>query len=407
MKTKQKREERAKLVADARKILDSVKDGEAMTGEQTQEYDRIMARVDTLKDEIDRLEKQDALEAHMSERVPRRAGREAPANDEVREQVEFENRAFDIYMRRGLGGMPAEMRDHMERRFQNAQSSGNDAAGGYLVPEGFYGQIVSAELAFGAMLEPDLCFSFDSETGNPLPIVTDNDASNEGEVLTENTEVDDQDVTFGRVILNGPTFSSKIILVPNPLLQDSAFKLDAFLAKKIGTRIGRAKNRNFTIGDGSNKPTGVVNASTLGVTAASATVIAPDELIDLEHSVDPAYRTGARYMMHDSVMKQLKKKKDGQGRYLWQSGIAVKEPDTLNGYRYSINQHMASAATGQKAVLFGNFQNYWIRNVKGIMVMRLVERYAEKNQTAFIGFERADGNLIDAGTHPIKHLLMA
>jgi HK97 family phage major capsid protein len=125
------------------------------------------------------------------------------------------------------------------------------------------------------------------------------------------------------------------------------------------------------------------------------------------HSVDPAYRANARYMFNDGTLKVLKKKKDGDGQYLWLSGLAVREPDTIMGKPYTINQHMASIATGAKVALFGDFSKYYIRRVAGVQVLRLTERYADYNQTAFLMFARADGALVDAGTNPIKHLINA
>jgi len=407
MNSKKLREQRAKLVADARVLSDAVKDGETMTPENSVKFDEIMTEADRLKTEIDRSERLSDAESDLKARVDRRAGRDSLSADEAKDKLEIEAKAFKYYLCNGMHAMPDELRAVAVPRFQAAQGTGSDAAGGYTVPEGFYGQIISAELAFGGMLDPGVCDVFTTSTGNPLPIPTDNDTSNEGAILGENTQASEQDVTFGAVTLNGHTYSSKIIRVANQLLQDSAFNLDAFLAEKLGMRVARIMHRHFTTGDGASKPTGVVNASTAAFTSASASAISPDEIIDLAHDVDPAYRNGARYMMNDTTLLALKKQKDGEGRYLWSSGLAFKEPDTINGYPYTINQHMADIATGSKSMLFGNFKKYMIRNVAGIMVMRLVERYADYNQTGFVMFQRADGNLVDAGTNPIKHILQA
>lgn len=407
MNSKKLREQRAKLVADARLITDAVADGETMTAENSAKFDAIMAEADRLKGEIERVERLSDVEADLNARVERRAGRDSLSADEAKAKLDIEAAAFKHYLRNGMHGMPDDLRAVAVPRFQAAQGTGSDAAGGYTVPDGFYGQIMSAELAFGGMLEPGVCDVFTTSTGNPLPIPTDNDTANEGAILGENTQAGEQDVTFGAVTLNGHTYTSKIIRVANQLLQDSAFDLNSFLSAKLGMRVARIMHRHFTVGDGASKPTGVVNASTLGVSAAGAAAITPDELIDLAHSVDPAYRTGARYMMADGTLKAVKKLKDSQNRYLWLAGLAVKEPDTINGYPYSINQHMAAMTTGNKSMLFGQFSKYMIRNVAGILVMRLVERYADYNQTGFVMFQRADGNLVDAGTNPIKHLLQA
>jgi HK97 family phage major capsid protein len=206
-------------------------------------------------------------------------------------------------------------------------------------------------------------------------------------------------------MMNAHTYTSKLVLVANQLLQDSAFNLESFLAQKLGTRIARITNLHFTTGDGASKPTGVITAATMGQTGTTGetTSIIFDDLIELEHSVDPAYRSNARFMMNDQTLKIIKKLKDSQNRPLWLPGYAMKEPDTINGYGYEINQQMAIPAANAKSIAFGDFKNYFIRRVAGVQVLRLVERYADFNQTGFLAFQRYDGQLVDAGTHPIKY----
>ena len=165
-------------------------------------------------------------------------------------------------------------------------------------------------------------------------------------------------------------------------------------------------NTHFTAGDGVSKPSGVMTEATLGVTAASATEFTADELIDLEHSVDRAYRRNARLMMNDDALRVVKKLKDGAGRYLWLASPADGEPDTILGHAYTINQDVPAIAPSAKSILFGDFSKYYIRRITGARVLRLVERYADYNQIAFVAFQRWDGALIDAGTHPVKYLQM-
>lgn len=408
MRSKQKREERAKLVEDARALLNAVPDGQAIPAETSAKFDELMAKADALKAEIDRIERLEDEEAALSGRIERRAGRDNVSEDEAAAAIRSETETYLAWMRRGLNGLTDEQRAIAQRRIgeiQNAQSTVSGPGGGYTVPEGFYGQIISAELAFGGML--GVSTIIDTSSGNPLPIPTENDTSNEGGIIGENVQVGTQDVTFGAVTLNAHTYTSKLILVPNQLLQDSAFSLDAFLSRKMGERLARIQNRHATVGDGASKPQGIITGATLGVTAASATDITFDELIDLEHSVDPAYRMNARYMFADTTLKVLKKKKDGEGRPLWMPGYAVREPDTINGKPYTINQHVAAIAASAKPVVFGDFSKYMIRRVTGVQVMRLVERYADYNQTGFLAFQRWDGALVDAGTHPVKYLANA
>lgn len=289
-----------------------------------------------------------------------------------------------------------------------AQSVGTDSEGGYTVPEGFWNSLIESRLAFGGMRQART-FVFRTATGNDLPIPTVDDTSNTGAILNENTEDSELDVVFSEVILQAFKYTSKIVKVPFELMQDSAFDMAAFLGRILGTRLGRIENTHFTTGDASSKPNGAVTASALGKTAASSTAITHAEMTDLEHSVDPAYRNGAEFMFNDSTLSAIKQLTVGSSddRPLWAPGMVAGAPNTINGLPYVINQDMGSIATGVKVALFGDFSQYWIRDVGSLRLKRLDERYSEFDQVAFVALMRTDADLIDAGTDPLKHYIMA
>jgi HK97 family phage major capsid protein len=110
---------------------------------------------------------------------------------------------------------------------------------------------------------------------------------------------------------------------------------------------------------------------------------------------------------NDDALRVVKTLKDGAGRYLWLASPAESEPDAILGHPYTINRDVPAIAPSAKSILFGDFSKYFIRRITGVRVLRLVERYADYNQTAFVAFQRWDGALVDAGTHPIKYLQMA
>jgi len=276
------------------------------------------------------------------------------------------------------------------------------SAGGGLVPEGFMRNFEVALLAYGQMR--DACDIFRTAEGNPIPWPTTNDTTNKATLITENATVSETDVTVGQVTFNAYKFTSNIVNVPVELMEDSAFDLAATLSHLLGIRMARGLNDYYTTGSGASQPKGIVTASTT-FSAASANAIAADDLIGLEHSVDPLYRSGACFMMHDSIIKALRQLKDGFGRYLWSSGLQDGRPDTLSGYRVFYNQSMDSTiSSGKKTVLFGQTTKFKIREVATLRLRRLVERYADQDQEAFVAFMRADSNLLDAGTHPVKVL---
>lgn len=328
----------------------------------------------------------------------RRAVRAANGSTDFVHLHEYE-RAFDAYCRRGIGNMNAEQRSVLEKGEVRAQSIGTNSAGGFTVPPGFLQKITDAMKAFGGMLDSANVISTDS--GQPLVWPTADDTGNVGAILAENTAAPFQDITFAQKTLSAYMYTSKMILVSYQLLNDSAFDLNAWLPGKFAARIGRAINAHFTNGTGGGtQPSGLVpNLATGKVGATGQTVtVTGDDLIDLIHSVDPAYRNAnSRFMLADSSVKVVRKLKDTTGQYLWQPGLTAGSPDTLLGYGVVINQDMPVMAANAKSIAFGDFKAaYVIREVQGVSVKRFDERFADALQVGFLSFARYDGTVDDA-----------
>lgn len=424
IKARQLREQRKKLTVEAQALLS----GETITAEQRTKFDAIMADAEVLKGDIDRLES--LIDGEQRTAPPN--GRPNGPNFGDMAPEERQKLAFREYLKRGENRMNPELREIMtganlsideNGELRDMGTGGGNAlqgtGGGYFVPVGFINDVENAMKYYGPML--DTSTIMDTSTGNPLPYPTSNDTTVAGERIAEGTPVATQDVTLGNITFGAWMYSTKMVKVSRQLLQDSAFNVEAFLMDKFAERIGRAGNTDWTVGAGigSFAPNGIVTAATSsGVTAAGSSAndgtgaagtntLGSDDLLDLEHSIDILYRNGAKYMMHDLTLKAIKKVKDKYGRPLWMPGLSTKEPDSINGYGYAVNNDMAAIATGVKSVLFGQLKKYMIRRVKELGVLRLEERFAEFGQVAFIGFSRSDGQLLDAGTHPVKYLVQA
>jgi HK97 family phage major capsid protein len=310
---------------------------------------------------------------------------------------EFE-RAFDSYLRRGMSGLNQEQRGILERHETRDLSVGTNTAGGFTVPPGFLQRITDAMKAFGGML--DVANVIDTDSGQSLVWPSADDTGNVGAILAENVAASTLDVTFAQKTLGAFMYVSGIVRVSLQLLNDSAFDLNAWLPEKFAQRIGRAINAHFTNGTGGGtQPKGLVPNLTngkVGATGQTVTVTG-DDLIDLIHSIDPAYRNGnGRFMMNDSSVKVVRKLKDTTGQYLWQPGLSQDTPDTILGYPVTINQDMPVMAANAKSIAFGDFRAaYVIRRVQGVSVKRFDERYADALQVGFLSFARYDGTVDD------------
>ena len=396
------REERGDKLDEMTAILEKA-EGESrdFTEAEETDYNKLKSEADKLEARAVRLEDLFAKEKEAA----KIKGAQAEKREKKQGKEEDEKRYSQVfwqYARRGFARMKEEDISMVEER---AMSVGTGSEGGYTVPQGFSGKLEEALLTLGGVRS--VADVLTTATGNKIPYPTVNDTNNEGEIINENIEAgDSKEPTFGTVDIDAYTYSSKPILVSNQLLQDSAFDLEGFLARTVAQRIFRITNKHFTIGTGVGQPKGAVVASFKGADAA-ATAITYDNLIDLFHSVDSAYRLNASWMFSDNTLKAIKKLKDNDGKPIWQAGLVSGDPSTIMGKPYIINDNCPDIATGKKSILFGDFKKYLIRDVMGASLMRLRERYADKNQTAFILFSRHDGKLIDAGTHPIKHMLHA
>mgnify|MGYP001602518454 CR=1 FL=1 len=404
-KIKALREDRAKLVADAQVVLKQDK----MSPEDEKKFDALMADADAKKVEIDRHDRALSAERELETRVEQRAGRDGVPLSAARDTDEREVVAFNQWLRGGMEVLSAEERMIMMRRqntdpgIRAAQSVGTTTAGGFLVPQSFSDRLEVALKVFGGMLNEAEVLQTGSGADMPWPTV--NDTTQTGAILAENASIPSQDVTFASVTLKSYMYTSKLIAVSLQLMQDSFVSVDNVVADLAGQRLGRILNSHFTTGTGSGQPNGVVTAAAsgkVGTTGQTASVIY-DDLVDLIYSVDKAYRAGSKFMAADSSIKVVMKLKDSQNRPLWQPSVQAGQPDMLMGYPVVVNNDVAAMAANAKSIIFGDFTKYKIRRVQGMTLLRLNERYADNLQVGFFAFTRADGNLIDAGTNPVKY----
>lgn len=383
-----------RIAHEARAKLTEAETDGANVAEIEATFDRMMADADALEARAARLDKADAFTASYEAADERRERTERKI--ETGEKLTLEERqtaAVLNYLRTG---------DRTECR---AQSVGTASEGGYLVPTTLANQLIVSMKAFGPMNDDSVVTYLRTAGGNQINVPTLNDTSNKGSKVAENTQVGSASVAFGSKALNAYKYTSGAVLVSSELLTDAAFDVNGIVNGAIAERMGRIINEVMTTGDGSDDPNGIVTAAANGKTAALTNAVTADEILDLIHSVDPAYRGNAGLMFNDATLLAVRKLKDSEGRYIWQPNVVAGAAPTLHGYRYFINSDMASIGAGAKAILFGDFKRYTVRQAGGFEVKRLVERYADYDQVGFIAFARYDGELLDASA--VKALTLA
>ncbi|VVB52209.1 Phage capsid family protein [uncultured archaeon] len=412
--------------------------------------DRIIASISEMESDIVRIEKADKLQEELraiagatTRTIDPNAGNNLdPKKLEKRYRQNFIKALRQMPVSTGIGpdasnkadaSLSAEVREALqagvefERNFEQRDlAEGNILAHigtytglGFFVPTGFRDAIEQATKYFAPLLDGSVITVMDTATGQPLPMPTSNDTTQAATIVGEGSPVSEQDVTAGQINFGAYKFTSGLVKASLELIQDSAFDLEAWLIARFAERWGRGLENYLTNGTGSSQPTGLLtaiaasgavpvvaagSASNSGGSETGANSIGYSDLVNLEHSVDPSYRRGAKYMFHDQTLASIKRILDKFGRPLWVPGVAANAPDTVLGYQYVINQSMPQIAASNTTVAFGDMKKYIARRVKDLTVMKLVERYAELGQVGFVSFARLDANLLDAGTHPVNVL---
>lgn len=398
----QKREQRSALATETRALMDA-HPGEQWGDEQQQKYDGLVAQIERLDAEISREQKVLDIEARQKHKVRDRARRDGVSDDEAEHLQNQDKAVFRAWLAGGVDNLSAEQREIVAQRreaLRNTMSTTTGSEGGYLVPNEFSATLLESLKDYGGMRS--VAEVIRTETGASMDFPTTDATSEEGEIVGENAAVSNADASFGTLAHVVYKFSSKDIAVPFELLQDSAIDLEAHIRMRLTERLGRITNRMFTTGTGTGQPHGVVAGAASGKigTTGQTTSVIWEDLIDLIHSVDPAYRRSAScsLMFHDNTLRELKKLKDSQGRPLWLPGIDVAEPATIAGQRYTVNQDMPVMAASAKSILFGDFSRYIIRDVMQVALFRMTDSaYTKKGQVGFLAFMRSGGRLMDVG----------
>ena len=445
-KLKEMREKRAQVHADVTKLLQG-----AQTAETRSRVDAMLSEVETLGNDIARIERADKL-AHIET-----AEINQPTGDDKAYRsvwAEYMQRGVTPkYDKRALSGdkaaaLVAESRARFEQRDQEAGTQSisytQGTAGGYFVPAGFVQDVDKATAYFAPLLDGTVVRVMETASGQPLPYPKSNDTDQAWNVLGEAVQIQQNstgsgtrranyssqgvaapsgaagDIQVSNVVFGAWKGSTGLIRVSLELLQDSAFSVEAFLKEAFAVRMGRGYEWFLTQGTGSSQPVGLIpgiqassavpvvaagSSTNDGGSSTGANSIGYADIVSLIHSVDPSYRRGAKFMMHDQTLAHLKTRLDKYGRPLWVPSVREGEPDRLAGFEYVINQSMPQLAASATTMIFGDFSKFIVRKVKDLQVLRLDERFADYGQVAYVAFSRIDSQLVDGSGKALNTLV--
>lgn len=378
------REKIAQLANQANHIL-AEKGDQVWSKEDQTNFDNIANQIEQAKDQVKAIERMRELEADKF--FENAANIKKPDGKTINGME-----AMALYLRHG-NNVTAEQ----AVAIRNAMSTTTTTEGGYTVPSEVASMVIDKLKAYGGMRE--VANILNTSTGVAMNWPTSDGTADVGAIVGQNTAVNAADITFGTIAMNVFYYTSNKIALPLELIQDSAIDVVGYVVDRLSTRIARIQNTHFTTGGGTTVPDGVIpkaGTGKTGTTGQTLTVIY-DDLVDLNHSVNRAYRANARFMMNDLSVAIVSKLKDTTGRPIWVPAVTAGAPDTLLGYPVAINDDVAVMAANAKSIAFGDFSKYTIRDVSGTTVLRRFDdsAFALANQVGFCGWTRSGGNLLD------------
>lgn len=386
------KERRGAIVKEMRSLLDLASDEKRdLNADEQSKYDAMEKDVDRIGNQINEMERLDRLDDELSQQRDSNysPGLNTEENKTGRSGKEYRNSFFDGYARRGKNGMDA--------RHYNALEAGTDSEGGYIVPEEFETQVVRL-LDLG---NPIRAAANVIRTGSDRNVPIETDDGSFAFIAEEGSYTED-DPAFGRVIL-GAHKAGGIIKVSEELLQDSFFDLSAYMMDLAARRFNNLEDDSYGNGNGSGKPTGLFQTSTVGGVSVTGTTggtsaspaITGDDLLDTFHGLKRSYRGNATWVTSDAMAKMIRKLKDNDDQYLWQPGLTEGQPDRILGRPVIITEGAPAIAVSTKSIIFADLSQYYIVERMGMTMQRLNELYAGNGQIGFRFMKRIDGKMVD------------
>lgn len=397
IKLKELRDQRGKLVHDAREILNKAEaEKRALTEAEDQTYKDLFAKQETLRSQIEREEQLSESERQLAEAELRNRDRGQAGGRPSGEARTPGSRGSDEY-RDAFNRFLAGGRSALSESEVRALSADNSAAGGFMVAsEQFVDTLIKAvdDAVFIRQRATKFRLAGAASMGAPALAADPADADWTAEIATGN---EDSTMSFGKRELH-PRPLAKRIKVSNKLLLQSP-RADSLVQNRLAYKFGISQEKGFLTGTGANQPLGIFTASNNGIstgrdvsTGNAATAPTFDGLISAKFGLKGQYWGKAEWLFHRDVLAVVAKLKDGEGQYLWRESVRAGEPDRLLNLPVMMSEYAPSTlTTGLYVGALGDYSHYWIVDALDMQVQRLVELYAESNQTGFIGRMESDG----------------
>ena len=187
-----------------------------------------------------------------------------------------------------------------------------------------------------------------------------------------------------------------LTLVGRKLQNNAAFDVVEFVVNEMAERIAIFVEGELLAGTGhTNNHCAGALLTTNTMNAGSTSEISADNLIDLQAKVKQAYQANACWTMNPATWSEVKKLKDGNGRYIVQDDFTGDFPYRLLGKPVYLSDNMPTIASAAKAVLYGDYSGLAVKISEELNIQVLQEKYATMHAIGVVGWMEIDSIVCD------------
>ncbi len=368
-----------------------------MTGQQEQEWTNILNEAEQVKDLISaerRAESLKAFDSNVTNAIGTAISSKGLPGVAARDE-EATTKAFNKLLR----GQRLNEAEH--DLVSKAYQSDNPTGGGFLVlPQQLSSEILTLMKNYTFIRGMARTFSVTGAESLGVPAMdTDpSDADWTSELLTGSEETTS---AFGKRELK-PNPLAKSLKLSKKFVRQVA-NAEGFILDRLSYKMAVSQEKGYLTGTGANSPLGVFVASTYGIstsrdtTAAGATAIVADDLINTFYSLKAQYRQRAEWVLNRAVVQAARKLKDTTNNYIWATGLGPGgglqgTPETLLGRPIRESEYApGTITTGLYTAVLGDFSHYWIADALDMQLQVALELYAATNQNGYFLRCETDG----------------
>lgn len=369
------RETRAEKVEDLKLLYAKLEaENRAVTEEEEKQIGAIQDEIDQIDKTIDILEK-------MKERLSETSrGKEEVVDkaegEEGEQRAQEEEKMFAEYLRGVVNG---ELR---------ADTNMTLTDNGAVIPETIANRIVEKTYDICPILKKATKYNVKGNLTIPYYPVDANDI--EMAYAEEFKDLESDVGKFGNITLKG-FLAGALTKVSRSLINNSQFDIVSFVVDHMAYTYARWAEKELL--NGTEDKIEGLSGVTQGVTAASATAVTADELIDLQDSVKDAFQQEAIWIMSNKTRTAIRKLKDGNGRYLLQDDISAPFGKTLLGKPVYVSDNMPEMAASARAIYYGDMSGLAVKMTEEFEIQVLREHFATQHAVGVVGWTEMDAKV--------------